>query len=210
MVDNRENQRKIQLALIVLTNAIPLAGVELWQWNAFQIIFLFWLESFIVGIYAALEINDLIDAGAIGSNSTTFLFCFFYFPGLIYYFYWISRILGGGNAGASFEVLRPFMFQTVLCAASFLYSHGLRYQVFSQRLEHAYLSGTKIFLSPFFRFFMVHTLLVTSALWIRHRHAALIYFGVTCVVKVAVDFGFHLWHEAHIPKVVKDREFFGL
>ena len=53
------NRHKIQLLLILATNAMPLAGVEFWKWNAFQIIFLYWLESFVVGIYAVLELGDL-------------------------------------------------------------------------------------------------------------------------------------------------------
>ena len=204
------NQRKLQLFIIVITNAIPLVGVSLWQWNAFQIIFLYWLESFIVGIYAVFELGDLVDSGAIEFDNSILVFSFLYFPGLIFYFFWISKILGGGEASESFEILRPYALQTALCALSFFYSHGLRYQSFEKHLPNSYLTGAKFFLSPFLRFFMVQTLLVTSALWIHHRHAAVIYFTVTCAVKAAVDFGFHWWHEAHIPPVVKDREFFGL
>ncbi len=211
-----KNQQKIQLLVIIMTNAIPLAGVEFWKWNAFQIIFVFWLESLIVGYFATLEISTLEDSLGLPawtdppSRGNTLLFILLYFPVLIGYFFWISEVIGGSKLLTPFAVLKPFKSQIALFGASFILSHGIRFKNFKALAEKSEVGAVKYFLSPFLRLILVQGLLVTSLYWIYYRHAALIFFVVTYLVKLALDIGFYYWHEVHIPPVIKDREFFGV
>jgi len=209
------NQRKLQFLLITATNLIPLAGVTLWQWNAFQIIFLFWLESAIVGIYTIFELSTLTDSIGLfdltdpPSAGNVQSFIAIYFPILAIYLYWVAKVISGNSSGQEFESLRPFLPQIGLYSVAFLFSHQMKYQTFKTHAERADLSAIGYFVSPFVRLSFVHLLLITSVYCIYYRHASAFYFVVTYFIKLLIDFGFHWWHEAHIPKVIKDRDFFG-
>lgn len=57
---NREGERKAmpsgrELALIVALNLLPIAGVLLWGWQTFDLIFLYWMENLIIGAFSALR-----------------------------------------------------------------------------------------------------------------------------------------------------------
>lgn len=49
-----------QTALVIGGNAVPLLGILLWDWNVFELMFLYWVENIVVGI---LTIPMLIAAG---------------------------------------------------------------------------------------------------------------------------------------------------
>lgn len=42
--------RQLSLTLLVFTNLVPLYGVCQWQWDAFLLIYLFWLENLVIGV----------------------------------------------------------------------------------------------------------------------------------------------------------------
>jgi hypothetical protein len=42
-------------SLLVLLNAIPLAGVWWWDWRSFDLIFLYWLENVFIGFFSLLR-----------------------------------------------------------------------------------------------------------------------------------------------------------
>ena len=213
---DKATQRKIQFLVIFIMNTIPFAGMKLWQWNVFQIIFLYWLESTIIGVFAVFELSELEDGYGMPawteppSTGNMQVFTVIYFPVLLFYLFWISRILGGSLTQSPIEILRPFAPQILLFALAFTCSYSFRYRAFLDKAQHANLSSFKYFFSPFLRLVLVHALLATSVLWINYRHAAFIFFSITSILKCLIDFAFYEWHEIHVPPVIKDREFFGV
>jgi len=49
--------KAITLVMLVLANAVPVAGVVLFHWNQNQVIILYWAESIVVGTYTILKMN---------------------------------------------------------------------------------------------------------------------------------------------------------
>lgn len=49
------NDRKWFLVSLLLLNAVPLYGVLAWNWQSFDLIFLYWLENVIIGVFAILR-----------------------------------------------------------------------------------------------------------------------------------------------------------
>jgi hypothetical protein len=43
------------IALIIALNLLPMAGVLLWDWRAFDLIFLYWMENLVIGAFSALR-----------------------------------------------------------------------------------------------------------------------------------------------------------
>ena len=48
-------QNKIFIAALLVFNAIPIYGVLNWGWQAFDLIFLYWLENVIIGVFALVR-----------------------------------------------------------------------------------------------------------------------------------------------------------
>jgi hypothetical protein len=48
--------KNLFLAAILLLNALPVAGVLFWGWQSFDLIFLYWLENVIIGVFMILRI----------------------------------------------------------------------------------------------------------------------------------------------------------
>jgi hypothetical protein len=44
-----------ELLLIIALNLLPIGGVLFWDWQAFDIIFLYWMENLIIGAFSALR-----------------------------------------------------------------------------------------------------------------------------------------------------------
>ncbi len=40
------------MALLVVLNLVPLAGVVYWGWQSFELIFLYWMENVVIGVFA--------------------------------------------------------------------------------------------------------------------------------------------------------------
>ena len=43
------------VALLVLLNAVPVYGVLYWDWHSFDLIFLYWLENLVIGLFMILR-----------------------------------------------------------------------------------------------------------------------------------------------------------
>jgi hypothetical protein len=50
-----EKANKTSLLAIILANLVPLAGVLFWGWTVFSVVFLFWLESLVIGFFNVLK-----------------------------------------------------------------------------------------------------------------------------------------------------------
>jgi len=47
--------KPVYLILLILLNAVPLYGVFFWNWQSFDLIFLYWLENLIIGLFTLIR-----------------------------------------------------------------------------------------------------------------------------------------------------------
>lgn len=48
-------ERPVSAWVLIAANLVPLAGVLFWDWNAFALLLLFWMENVIIGVLNALK-----------------------------------------------------------------------------------------------------------------------------------------------------------
>ena len=67
--------------LLIAANATPIAGIVFWQWNAFELLILYWMETAVLGFWAimAVVISPIKALGPLGQETprigiTAFLF----------------------------------------------------------------------------------------------------------------------------------------
>lgn len=73
------NPLRYSILSLLLANALPLVGVLFFDWNIFQILFLYWLESAIVGFFHVIKLGVI---GRIGYFSLIFIPFFIILYGL--------------------------------------------------------------------------------------------------------------------------------
>jgi hypothetical protein len=52
--------------VLAVANAVPIAGVLLWGWSIFEVVFLYWLENVIVGAINVLRMMSCRTGGSVG------------------------------------------------------------------------------------------------------------------------------------------------
>jgi hypothetical protein len=67
---NTPNVLNTPRTFLILTNAVPVVGVFFFGWDAFDVVFLYWLENVVIGVFTVLKIvmaagsfADLADFG---------------------------------------------------------------------------------------------------------------------------------------------------
>lgn len=187
------------LALIA-ANLVPLAGSILLDWSVFLIIFLFWTENLIIGIFNIVKISL-----AQGRESTRAakLFAAPFF--LIHY--------GGFCAGHGVFVLSVFgkwanvdlknfhnfvqgLFieeKAVYAVAALFLSHGLSL-IYNYVLKGEYRQATvnKVMMAPYSRIVVLHLTIIFGALLVSLLKAPQAGLALLVVLKTAIDLSAHL------------------
>ena len=52
---NTDKQLPVGLILLIALNLVPLIGVLAWGWRSFDLIFLYWMENLVIGVFTALR-----------------------------------------------------------------------------------------------------------------------------------------------------------
>jgi len=91
IIDLQRQQFKVPLISILIANLLPVLGVLFWDWDAFAIVLLYWIESMFVGFFLILKMS-------IGKTNMyafdNIFFKLFQIPLLIICFFIYSIIVG--------------------------------------------------------------------------------------------------------------------
>lgn len=85
-----KNHPRIPIIITILTNLIPLLGVLFYEWKIFNIIFLYWFEFFIIGIFLLIKSSSSFFASIKSGFYRFFIFIlisnFLYFSFIVIFF----------------------------------------------------------------------------------------------------------------------------
>lgn len=194
------NHLSLSSASLIAANLVPLAGAIFLDWSVFLIIFLFWIENLVIGIFNVIKISL-----AQGKDSTTSakLFAVPFF--LIHY--------GGFCAGHGIFVIAVFgkwanadltdfhnfihdIFieeKAIYAVGALLLSHGLSL-IYNYILkgERQQATVNKLMMSPYSRIIILHLTIIFGAFLIivlRVPEAGLV---LLVLLKIGVDLSAHL------------------
>jgi len=189
--------RRLSVITLILANLFPLFGVMALGWKLFPIMFLYWLESAIVGFFNVLKIikaegktpgNFTINDRPASELDRRFLVFFF-----IMHYGIFMAVHGGfvfvlfGPAGLPFrELAGAFLFLFV--------SHGLSYvHNFLKEGEYRQLSPGQLLMQPYGRVLVMHFTILAGGFAIQALHAPLGALVIMIVTKIIIDLAAHLW-----------------
>lgn len=206
--------------VLIAANLLPLAGAIFYDWSAFDIVFLYWLENVVIGFY---NVGKMFVIGLFGPRphpwpaapakkliaqaatvvATAFCAGFFIFHyGLftLVHGVFVIRLLGpedvGPQGGLSAEVLY-FARQIIMSGLAFAFlglflSHGFSFVYnFLYQREYERIGFPQTMVAPYGRVIVMHLTVLLGAWGIVVMSAPVILVALLVILKTAVDLTFH-------------------
>lgn len=151
---------------LVAANLIPLFGVLFLGWSLFYLLFLYWLESVIIGFYGVLKI---LFYNRLHGVPLAVFFCFHFGLFMIVHFAFIIAIFGvpeflraaeGFGELGTFDLIRQSIRQVGITGAALFVSHGVSFITYTVRggaeREESRPGIVQLMTSPYSRIVVMH------------------------------------------------------
>jgi hypothetical protein len=187
--------KKSALFSLVLANLIPLAGIFFLDWNLFSILFFYWLESAVVGIYniprmaLANSRNNNSTSGPASTRKSHKL------SGIIFFIVHYSGFMTG-HGFFIFILFQPITLDVtaiLIGSISLLISHGVSFAVnFIGRKEYEKVSLSEQMIAPYKRIIVMHLTIMLCGFLMSFLNAPEVLLIFLVVLKIVLDVIAHL------------------
>ena len=197
-----EAEKPVSAWVLIAANAVPLAGVLLWGWDAFALIALFWMENVIVGVFFLLRMLCLDPRDAALWAAKLFMvpfFCFHYGLFTAGHGVFVFSLLGGERYDVrGFELLEPALraaadfhlwLPLAVLFASHLFSFGWNY-LWGGEFRRTQLS--RLMTEPYKRIIVLHIAIILGGIGAMALGSPVWALMVLLAVKIALDFKAHV------------------
>jgi hypothetical protein len=195
---------RLSVISLIIANCVPLFGIFLFDWNLFDIMFLYWLESAVIGFYSLLKLIQL------GKILALFLVPFFIFHfgmfmmgHLIFIFFLFSSPLESRIGLGNFPTLLSLipLLKTIWVPITILFvSHGVSYvSNFIYKKEYTLHTLKDFMVTPYKRIMLLHVTLIAGGflmiLFQSPKSAA----ALLIILKIVIDVRAHIKEHAIRP-----------
>lgn len=193
---------------IILVNLIPIAGVYLLKWNQYDIIFLYWVEGIVIGIFTAVKIgmaknvgqtsppsyDNSIDLQGADTMPRVLLIPFFLMHYGIFTFVHGMFIFRLFLPKSTFFINKDFKPLLIFFVATII-SHGVSFFVnFIKKKEYEKKTSMEYMASPYPRIIVMHIVIMLGALFFGHVIVLFV------ILKTIFDIFLHLGSHAKIAE----------
>ena len=194
--------RKPSVLALVAANLFPLYGVLAFGWEVFPLIFLFWLENVIIGIFNVFRMLSVSPYDRKTWKAKAFMvpfFCVHYGMFTAVHGIFVMALFGGyGQEGAPFpgpgavvESVRHF--GLVLPAAILFLSHGFSFASnFVGKKEYRTTSVDDLMARPYARIILLHLTLIFGGFLLQALGSPLGGLLLFLTIKIVFDLKAHL------------------
>ena len=201
--------RQPSAIVLVLANFIPLFGVFAFHWSIFPLMFLFWFENLIIGLFN--ELRMLVAVPFVrGVLPGIPFFCIHYGIFLVAHLVIIVDLFGGGikqypllddpMLNFSWHAAASFLWQIIhenhleLAVLGLAVSRGTSFITdYLCRGEYRRATAQRLFWQPYGRIIILHIALLGGGILIKASHSPLAGLILLIVLKIALDLAGHLW-----------------
>lgn len=191
--------RDSSIILLIAANLLPVFGVFFWDWDVFSLLFLFWCENVVIGLFGVLR-TWLVAARA-NQAGGFFLGCFFlvHYGGfmmghLVVLLGLFSRpALEGDQSDGLLATLAGVLDKWTLIAVGGLFlSHGWSFVTnFVQKREYASLNNFGAMAMPYKRMAITHVALIVGGILLVKNNEPWMGLIILLGMKIALDIMFH-------------------
>ncbi|MSR43364.1 MAG: hypothetical protein EXS19_04920 [Pedosphaera sp.] len=187
--------------VLILANLIPLVGVLYFGWAQFPIMFLFWMENVVVGVFNVLK---MVWSGGVREQHLIKwmmvpFFCMHYGIFTLVHGFFVFALFGAGqstsnNVGMVFQQLRDLLFgQGIGWAVLVLVaSHGFSF-VWNYILNGEYrtTNAISLMIQPYGRVVVLHMAILGSGFLITYIGSPKAGLALLVILKIALDVKAH-------------------
>lgn len=186
--------KKSVLVSLVTANLIPVVGIFLLDWDLFSILFFYWLESAVVGVYniprMAMADPETNESARTSGKSHKL-------SGIIFYLIHYSAFMVG-HGFFIFELFSPVQVKVsivVLGVASLAVSHGISFAVnFIGKKEYKKVTLSEQMIAPYKRIMVMQITIIVCGFLLNLIDSPQFALVFLILLKIAIDIYTH-WRE---------------
>lgn len=190
---------KVPILLLVAANLLPVAGVLVWGWDVFSILFLFWCENVVIGVFGIVrtavfsmrinKIGGLFTAAFFSVHYGGFMFGHV----MVLMGLFLVRTDRSKDSLSDFQyVLSDFDRWTWVAIAALLVSHAWSFvQNFLGKREYESLTTLGAMAMPYKRMMITHVALIVGGFLLTALDQPLAGLLLLLGMKIALDVVFH-------------------
>jgi hypothetical protein len=179
--------------VLVLSNLIPLAGVLWWGWDAYVVVFIYWLENGIIGLVNVLKIRREEQARPGSGRYLSNFFVLHY--GIFWMLHGMLIVLLTGLPGSDFSLPRISPLGLALALAALAASHVGNYLfVFLPEREYLRTDPMGQMFRPYPRLITLHVVLILGAILAGSLGQPVILVILLVLFKIAFELGSFAFH----------------
>lgn len=181
--------KKYVLSSLVASNLVPVLGILLLDWSLFSVLFFYWLESAVVGIFnipRMLMAGSTGESGAGGGKHRT--------AGVMFFLVHYSGFMAGHGVFifALFEPAVIDLSAVVLGFVSLGISHGISFAVnYVGRKEYLNTTFSEQMLAPYQRIMVMHITIIALGFIISLFGTSVLCMVLLVLVKIVIDLVAH-------------------
>lgn len=207
----KANWRQSSVIALVLANLVPLFGVLIFHWSIFPLMFLFWFENLIIGLFNELRMIVAVPF-VNGVLPGIPFFCIHYGIFLVAHGVIIVDLFGGGikqyplladpMLNFSWYAVAIFLWQIIhenhleLAVLGLTISRGISFVTdYFRRREYRRTTAQRLFWQPYGRIIVLQIALIGGGILIKASHSPLAGLILLVVLKIALDLAGHFWEQ---------------
>jgi hypothetical protein len=186
--------KKYPFFSLFLANLVPLPGLFFLDWDIFSILFFYWLESAVVGIYNIPRMLLAYPGVKNKGGQTGIPRKSHRISGIVFFCIHYSGFMAG-HGFFIFELFSPVKINltTVILGVLFLaISHGVSYKInFLGHKEYEKISLSEQMIAPYKRIFLMHITIILCAFLLELFSMPQITLVLLVFLKIIIDVVFH-------------------
>lgn len=184
--------------VLILANFTPIFGILFFDWNSFSVIFLYWIETVIIGFYNYLKIKKISN----NKFSPWLIFYIIQYPLFLFVYLFLILNIFDANLPHSqdylqvLKILSSFFYSIFISAAFIFISHGFSWQYnFINKKEYQKIQPLQQVFAPYKRMFIMHVFIVAAAKLADYYNYDENMLAIICLVilKSTIDLAIHLF-----------------
>lgn len=195
--------RKPSVIALILANLVPVVGVLFFGWEVFPLMFLFWSENVIVGVFNALKMACAGGGGTAGQAIKFFLipfFCVHYGIFTLVHGVFIIALFGGGlnHGGSPLDMLGTFRhtlqeYHLGWTILGLVISRGISFATnYLGKGEYKNLTAPQLMAQPYGRIVVLHLAIIGGGFLVMVLHSPVLGLLLLVGLKTLLDLAAHL------------------
>jgi hypothetical protein len=186
--------------MLIAANLLPIAGVTLWNWQVRDVVYLYWLENIVIGVFCVLRLLTLRPEDGIALLPVKLLMATFFVAHYGAFCYGHGEFLAVLFQGAEHKTtsvgaavqhfLREHGAQAAL--AAIVASHGYSFvRNYLGRGENLDAEAGELMGQPYKRIFVTHIFIIVGGFFLMDKNSPVVAMVIFVATKITFDAFFH-------------------